>query len=167
MSLASCGLAAYMSLAMPTRRSLRPSLLALALVGGVGACTAGPEAPTCALPDGRVFDIAGRGDGLYGVEGDRVGDTPLASFEGMVRTDDGVDAESGKPWIAVRLSPADAERLHAWSAEPEGKSIAVVADGALASRHKLRATLEGRDFQVSCCDPRACARWRTLLAAGR
>jgi len=114
-----------------------------------------------------VLDVSGRADGLYGVVDDRVAVAPMAHFERMVRTGSGVDARSGKRWIGVRLADDEARALRGFSATPEGRGMAVVVGGQLASTHKIRQTIESAELQVSCCDPRACDRWEALLAAER
>jgi hypothetical protein len=148
--------------------------LALVAVGtschaaSTGAAVASSSASTttsssCALPDGRTLDVAGRADGIYGVVGDQVGAAPLAHIERAQRTSEGVDATSGKRWIGVRLADDDARAVRDFTATPEGRGIAVVVGGEVACRHKIREPILSRDIQVSCCDARACDRWVALL----
>jgi preprotein translocase subunit SecD len=134
----------------------------------LGCRRAEPESTTtCArTDDGGVLDVSGRADGLYGVVADRVDATPIAHFDHMVRTGSGVDAPSGKRWIGVRLAADDARALTDFTATPEGRGMAVIVNGEVASKHKIRQRIESADLQVSCCDPRACDRWEALLASG-
>ncbi len=146
-------------------RILQVAALLLVLLG---CHRAEPTASTCALAaDGGVLDVSGRADGLYGVVEDRVAATPLAHLDRMVRTGSGVDAQSGKRWVGVRLPDDEARALKDFTATPDGRGMAVVVSGQIASRHKIRQSLESAEMQVSCCDPRACDRWEALLAANR
>jgi preprotein translocase subunit SecD len=133
--------------------------LALALVG----CHRDTAGDTCSIDDAGALDIAGRADGFYGVVGQQVQPAPLARFERVQRTAAGVEASSGKRWIGLRLGPEDAQALRQFTADPEGKSIAVIAGGEVASRHKVRVPLQTADVQVSCCNPRACERLQFLV----
>jgi preprotein translocase subunit SecD len=148
------------------RRILRLVALSLLLLG---CRRAEPESSTtCArTDDGGVLDVSGRPDGLYGVVDDRVGATPMAHFDRMVRTGSGVDARSGKRWVGVHLADDEARALMDFTATPEGRGMAVVVEGEVASKHKIRQRIESADVQVSCCNPSACDRWETLLASGR
>jgi hypothetical protein len=146
-------------------RILRVAALLVVLLG---CHRAGPTASTCALTaDGGVLDVSGRPDGLYGVVEDRVAAMPMGHFERMVRTGSGVDAQSGKRWIGVRLADDEARALKDFTVTPEGRGMAVVVSGQVACRHKIRQRIESADLQVSCCDPKACDRWEALLASDR
>jgi hypothetical protein len=139
-------------------------VLALVISGCRRAETS--TASSCALPERVALAVAGRADGVYGVIGDRVGEVPLSRFDQMVRLDDGVDRDSGKPWIRVRLQPEGSRALQAFTARPDGRSIVVVVGGSAASQHKIRKPLTADDQQVSCCNPTACARWKALVSTG-
>jgi preprotein translocase subunit SecD len=148
------------------RRIARLGALCLLLVGCHRADPTPPSA--CALTDdGGLLDVSGRVDGLYGVVDDRAGATPIAHFDRMVRTGGGVDAQNGKRWIGVLLANDEGRALQEFTAAPQGRGMAVVVDGEVASLHKIRQPLQSSALQVSCCDPRACDRWETLLARGR
>jgi preprotein translocase subunit SecD len=138
--------------------------LGLALTLALTACHRdAPTGDTCSIDDAGALDIAGRSDGFYGVVGQQVQPSPLARFEHVQRTGTGVEASSGKRWIGLRLGPEDAQALRQFTADPAGKSIAVIAGGEVASRHKVRVPLETADVQVSCCNPRACDRLQILV----
>jgi preprotein translocase subunit SecD len=131
-------------------------------------CHRGEQASTttCALgDDGGTLDVSGRADGLYGIVDDRAGAAPIARVDQMVRTGSGVEAQSGKRWIGVHLADEQARALVEFTANPQGRGIAVVVGGQVACRHKVRQAITSGDVQVSCCDPRACDRWEALLAA--
>ncbi len=146
------------------KRLLRAIALLLALVVSLGGCSHSTAREGCALDDGTTLDVSGRPNGLFGIEGDRVGDAPLAHFERMEKTATGVDASSGKRWIQIHLAPDEGRALASFTRAPGTRGIAVVVDGQLACRHKIRTALESNDLQLSCCDPSACARWDALLA---
>ncbi len=138
-------------------------MLTLALVGCHRDASVGD---TCSIDDAGALDIAGRSDGFYGVVGQQVQPAPLARFEHVQRTGTGVEASSGKRWIGLRLGPEDAQALRQFTADPAGKSIAVITGGEVASRHKVRVPLQTADVQVSCCNPRACERLQGLVPEG-
>ena len=147
------------------RRILGLAALLLVLLG---CHRAEPSASTCALTaDGGMLDVSGRADGLYGIVDDAVAATPIAHFERMVRTGAGVDPQCGKRWVGVRLAEEEARALKDFTATPEGRGMAVVVSGQVASRHKIRQSIESAELQVSCCDPKACDRWEALLASDR
>jgi hypothetical protein len=83
----------------------------------------------------------------------------------MTWENSGVDATSGKRWIHLRLSDTDAAALGRFTAGLPPRGIAVVVDGRLACRHKVKAALTAPELQVSCCDARACAVWEQKLRA--
>lgn len=141
-------------------------LLTTCLLGVVLASCDTAPAPSaaCTLPDGRVLDVAGRLDGIYGVEADVVGAAPLAHFDRSVRLEDGVDAESGKRWVKLRLAEGEADAFRAFTTQSSGRSIAVVVDGEVACQHKVRAAITSDEIQVSCCNPRACEKWQALVS---
>ncbi len=139
-------------------------MMGLVLVLAPTACHRdAPAGDTCSIDDAGALDIAGRSDGFYGVVGQQVQPAPLARFERVQRTGTGVEASSGKRWIGLRLGPQDAQTLREFTADPAGKSIAVIAGGEVASRHKVRVPLQTADVQVSCCNPRACERLQSLI----
>ncbi|MFO0552281.1 MAG: hypothetical protein U0271_28095 [Polyangiaceae bacterium] len=134
------------------------SLIGLALLSG---CSKKPT--TCELSPALVADASGRPDGLYGVDGDRLGAQPLMRFDELALVEHGVDEASGKPWLHVHMKDPNSHALADFTQAPEGRSLAVVVGGQVASHHKLRTPTTGSDFQVSCCNPAACERWLTLL----
>ena len=149
-----------------------------AIVGialALGACRRSGEATpssgeSCTIEtgDGGVLDVTGRADGVYGIEDDHLGATPLVRFENISKTGEGVDAKSGRRWLAMHLADADARTLRDFTAGVTGapplKRIAVVAGGELASVHKVRTTITSSDLQLSCCNPKACDRWNAILS---
>jgi preprotein translocase subunit SecD len=148
------------------RRFARLAALCFALLG---CHRAAPTSSSSCAPtdDGSVLDVSGCVDGLYGVVDDRAGATPIARFDRMVRTGSGVDAQSGKRWIGVRLADDEARALREFTAAPQGRGMAVVVGGEVASKHKIRQRIQSDAVQVSCCDPRACERWEAVLDRSR
>jgi hypothetical protein len=130
--------------------------LALAALAG---CHRPAPSSTCSVPSAVSLAIENRADGVFGVDGERVGGAPLVKFDAMVRTSEGIDAESGKQWLRFHLRDGAARALHDFTASPEGRSIVVVVGGQAAAHHKIRQPVEGPDFQVSCCNQAACDRW--------
>jgi hypothetical protein len=112
--------------------------------------------------DGSAIDVAGRGDGLYGMIDGRVGEAPLARFERITRTGGGVGPE-GKKWVGVHLDGDEARAVEAFTANPEGRRLVGVMGGAVVFQHKVRAALTSGDAQVSCCNPAYCERWEGIL----
>lgn len=144
-------------------RSSTSLRIGLALIPLFAACDRAAPSSACAIDDGPALNVAGRADGVYGVVDDAVGESPLVQISNLRLTATGVDSESGKPWLSVS-APAEVSRpLVEFTAAPEGKSVAVVLGGEVASRHKVRVQLTSGNFQISCCDPRVCDRWISLL----
>ncbi len=122
-----------------------------------------PEPAACSLGDGPALDVSGRADGIYGVENGSVAAQPLVPLAQVQLTDTGVDAASGKRWLHLTLSDEGSKRVAEFTSHPEGRSVAVVAAGAVASHHKIREALLSPQVQVSCCDPSACERLLKLF----
>lgn len=101
---------------------------------------------------------------MYGVTNGQIEPTPFATVEVITKTGEGVDPASGKRWIGLRLEGEQARALRDYTSFPTGKRIAVVAHGEVASLHKVREPIMSTDFQISCCNPKACDRWLELLA---
>ena len=147
-------------------RFLQWATLIAAIALSVAGCRSNQGASaSCVLPDGRALDVTGRGDGVYGVVDERVGDEPLAHFEHTVRSSEGVDPDSGKRWVRIRLADDEARALSEFTATPSRRSIAVVVAGEVASQHKIRQPVTSPELQVSCYNPHACERWRALVKA--
>ena len=151
---------------------VRMAALVMAVALALGACrkpdvTDGPGASCGLTDDGGAFDVSGRADGLYAVEGDRLAPAALAGLARVSKTGAGVDPASGKRWIAMHLAEAEGRALRDFTADPTNTKLAVVANGELASVHKVRQAITSADFQISCCNPRACDRWSTLLDRAR
>lgn len=147
-----------------------PSLLLAAFLF-LGACGTSPHregpapsAGVCAVENETHLDISGLSNGVYGVVGNEVHREPIARFDQLFRVNEGRE-ENGKPWIYFHLNDRAASNLRAFTATPEGKSIAVVFEGHLSSHHKVKAALTTSEMQLSCCDASACARWSALTPA--
>ncbi|MEO7112067.1 MAG: hypothetical protein ABI183_16610 [Polyangiaceae bacterium] len=110
-----------------------------------------------------MLDAAGRTDGFYGVHGEQVDQQPLAHFEQMKLVSEGVDQESGKRWLQIRMTDAEASNVEKFTATPADRSLAVIVGGEVACRHKIRQAVTSSELQLSCCNPKACDRWRALL----
>jgi preprotein translocase subunit SecD len=113
---------------------------------------------SCVLDDGKVLDVTGRADGIYGVRGEQVDAEALVPWKELTLEESGVDASNGKPWLHLTVSDHGAKRLAEFTSTQKDRSIATVFGGALVSHHKIRAALTGPKLQISCCDPRACER---------
>ena len=149
-----------------------------ALLGGVtfiallgGACTElGPPpsaGESCALTeDGGVLDVRGRANGLYGVQNDVVAEKPFATIADITRTGAGVDPASGKRWIGMKLSDPKTADFVTFTSAPAGRSLALVVDGQVASKHRVRVPITSGRVQVSCCNPSACDTWERQLGKG-
>jgi hypothetical protein len=116
---------------------------------------------SCAVDADPPLDATGRRDGLYGVRNHQLDKNPLASLAGLRLEAEGSDA-AGKRWLRLQLNEDEARRLREFTAVVDGRSIAVVASGQIASHHKVRTQVGGGRHQVSCCDPHAW-RLRSLL----
>ena len=115
--------------------SLRPALCAFVLAS-LGACqSASPPATSapstsssCALElPGPPLDAQGRADGLYTVQHDQLGATPLVRLTAMRWDARGADVDSGKRWERVTVAPEDAARLHAYTAGADREDVAMVS----------------------------------------
>ena len=152
----------------PRRRArcrswLLAAVAGLVLLGGCGASRpAATGAAFCTADGAPTPDVAGRADGVYGVVDGRAGPQPLARFDRIVRTGEGVDPQSGKPWLRFRLGEDEARAIEEFTRVPAGRAIAVVVGGQVASLHKVKVPIRTRDLQLSCCNPRACDRWKAL-----
>lgn len=119
---------------------------------------------SCAITDdGGVLDVGKRTDGIYGVVDDRLGDEPLSRFDRLAKTGEGIDTQSGKRWIRIRLAHEETEALRRFTETPTNKRMAVVIGREIASTHKVKAAITSDELQVSCCNPRACDRWNAIL----
>ncbi len=139
------------------------SWLVLVVAFVLAGCRAAPAVVQCDVPEGVALQAKGRPDGVYGVIGDEVGATPLQRLEHLTLAAQGIDDASGKRWLKLHAAGDDARALIDFTSQPRGRSIVLVFGGEVASHHKLRAPIEGVDFQVSCCNPDACDRWLKVL----
>ena len=137
--------------------------LTLAGVFALVACHNTSTSATCTADNGPTLDVTGRSDGIYGVVDDHVDNEPLVPASLMRLTETGVDSQSSKQWLRVAVPEETARPMLDFTQSPTGKSIAVVLNGELASRHKIRQPLTSGSIQVNCCDPKACERWKALL----
>jgi hypothetical protein len=152
-------------------------LLVLTLVPGPLGCreqpgTAGAAADpgggaSCSVAPAVALAVAGRADGIYGVENLIVRPEPLVRFEEVTLTGSGVEATSHKPWLHLRLAERGARAMALFTAAPAGRSIAVVVQGEVAAHHKIRQPITTSELQVSCCNPKGCERWKKRLGAVR
>jgi preprotein translocase subunit SecD len=113
------------------------------------------------IEDAQAPSAQGLADGLYGVVGSALLREPLATIGQLALVATGKDEASNKPWIQVSLQSA--EKLQSFTLAPEGQSVAIVLGERVASMHKVRTPLSGGTFQISCCDPEACERWKQVL----
>jgi hypothetical protein len=140
----------------------------------LAACASSPKAPPPAAPEttscaldanGPALDVAGHADGIYGVIDNKLEPTPLARFETMRLEESGAEPDSGKRWLHIQVGDADAPGLRSFTAGAPPRDIAVIVDGHLAARHRVKTALTSAQLQVSCCDPRACDAWEKRLTA--
>jgi preprotein translocase subunit SecD len=87
----------------------------------------------------------------------------LIPWAGLHLDQSGVDAASGKKWLELTVSDEGAKKLEAFTSAPEGRSVAMVSGGQVASHHKIREALKTSKVKISCCDARACERLLKLF----
>ncbi len=126
-----------------------------------------PEPAMCTLDNGEVLDATGRADGVYGVEAAKLATEPLVPLAQLQLDESGVDQASGKRWLGFTLGAESAKRVEAFTAEPAGRSVAIVSGGVVASHHKVREPIKGEKVKVSCCDARACEQLVKVMAQPR
>jgi hypothetical protein len=141
-------------------------LLLIASAAAVGCQDRAPVAATCSVSPSVALSVAGRADGIYGVIEETVGERPLIRFEELALRSSGIDAASKKHWLRLHVGDAAAGALAEFTAVRDARSIVVVVGAEVAAHHKIRQSITGNDFQVSCCNPRACERWTKRLGAG-
>ncbi len=145
------------------RRVLELLVVATTLLGCRPASSPPPApASSCAIDiPGPPLDAGGRADGLYAVQTDTLGHAPLVRLTSMTWESRG-SGPDGKHWEHLTVAADDAERLHAYTASAQARDVAMVLDGQVIARHKVRSTID-RELQVSCCDSRVCDRWEALM----
>ncbi len=68
-----------------------------------------------------------------------------------------------KQRLLLSLTPAASELLKNFTAERVGESVAIVVDGQVVTRHRVRTALTSGQLQISWCGPDACEQLRSKL----
>jgi hypothetical protein len=92
-----------------------------------------------------------------------LGAAPLFRFDQIARTAEGIDSASGKRWLRFQLGDEAAARIAAFTQAAAGRGLAGVVGGEVACAHKIREPIHEKAIQLSCCNPNACDRWKTLV----
>ncbi len=68
-----------------------------------------------------------------------------------------------KQRLLLSLTPEASELLKNFTAERVGESVAIVVDGKVVTRHRVRTALTSGQLQISWCGPDACEQLRSKL----
>jgi hypothetical protein len=69
----------------------------------------------------------------------------------------------GKQRLLLSLTPEASELLKSFTAERVGETVAIVIDGQVVTRHRVRTVLTSGQLQISWCGPDACEQLKSKL----